>query len=519
MNIRELIAPMILSVLTMWMVQYFFMGKQSSADQENSIRSGQQFVAPETREATKPLQREIDFIDEKRPHVAQETVVETQNAHYVFSTDGASLDRIEFKRGLHGRHDTITTVFPLPDSDKEQRCFLVALNEKTPYYFELIGHQETNDEHVISYKYDRENSDAVIIKTYTVYKNRYQVDLTLDVTPKKEGNTVEARLFFPSPVMPDIASSDIISAITTNEQGSIKKIQQKSLDIQTGWFVPTIFGTSNKYFTHVMRADTDSFSQRAYYKINRQKGLITILESRPIEQQKSWTLSFYMGPKENTALISVDDRLEQILDYSGWLSSISKLLLKILKLLYSYIGNYGFSIIALTLLMHLILLPFTLKGDESMRKADQMKKKMEYLKQKYHNDPQRLKFERDELVRKHGFGGMGLGCLPRLLSLPIFFALNSVLGSSIELYGAPFFGWIQDLSLPDSYYVLPVMISLSMLCNSYYVPASSRPFSIIMALVMGAFMANWAAGVALYVTINTLLIVIQSFLQKRFKSA
>ena len=307
--------------------------------------------------------------------------------------------------------------------------------------------------------------------------------------------------------MPEIAQSDVIASIVSNEKGSIDKTVRDRLALDQGWFAPTLFGTDDRYFVHAMVEDQSKFIQRAYYKFTDKTMLFSVLEGPSVSQKagglccNQWQLSFYFGPKEGQAFALVDERLEQTLDYSGILAPISKFLLYILKWLYSYFKNYGVAIILLTILVKLLLLPFTYRAEESMQKRTEFDKKLRYLQQRYKDDPDTLARERAELIQKHGLPGLG-GRLPLLLQLPIFIALSRVLSSAIELYNAPFVGWIHDLSAKDPYYILPMVTALSMIAQSFTMPTNDpkqKVSTIVMGMVIGAVTASLAAGLSLYI--------------------
>ena len=163
------------------------------------------------------------------------------------------------------------------------------------------------------------------------------------------------------------------------------------------------------------------------------------------------------------------------------------------------------------------MLPFTIKGEQSMQKSKEFQKKMSYVQQRYKGDSQRVKEEQAALIRKHGMPGMA-GCLPMLLQLPIFFVLSSVLRSSIELYKAPFL-WIPDLSARDPFYILPILVTVVMLLQPQ--PAGTdiknRLPLIGMSLVFGAFTSTFSAGLALYIFASTFLNVVQTGIQRAIK--
>jgi len=517
MKLKDLIFPIALALITTMIIQYFFFGGKKTQTDDTQVRSGQAFKAPKTRQEIKPLNKEIDFIDEKRLYPTVETKIETKLATFVFTNDGAALSRLEFHGDLDGDLQAIGTVFPVASTERERKCLLLAMGEKTPYYYKFMGKEETDLAIQVRYRYDSPNNDIVVDKLFTVYKKTHKIDLMTTVTPKKklaEDQSLQARIFFPSPIMPQLGKSNVVSAVVVNEKGAVQKTLMSKLDEYVGYLNPKLFGTDSKYFVQVMIEDPNQFVKRAYYK-SEDTVLFSILEGPDFNEKSSWTVSFYFGPKEEKAMATVDARLEKTLEYSGWLAPIAKFLLMILKFLYKYLHNYGLAIIVLTLLIKLLLLPFSIKAESGMKKRVAFQKKLDYLQKKYKDDKVTLARERAELIKKHGMPGLG-GCLPLLLQLPIFFALTRVLGSSIELYKAPFL-WINDLSAKDPYYILPILISISMLIQAATTDPKQRFTIIAMALVFGAISANFSAGLSLYIFSSVLLGLIQTALVKKIK--
>jgi YidC/Oxa1 family membrane protein insertase len=181
------------------------------------------------------------------------------------------------------------------------------------------------------------------------------------------------------------------------------------------------------------------------------------------------------------------------------------------------VHNYGLAILLLTLIIKLIMLPFTIGGERGLKKSNEVQKKMRYLEQKYKNDPERLRTEQAEVIKKHGLPQLA-SCLPMLAQFPIFIALSRVLNNSVDLYQAPFFGWITDLSAPDPYYILPVILFTSMIMQGLAGDPSQRMMTITAALLFTAFSANFAAGLVLYICASTLLGIVQMVAQKSVKA-
>ena len=508
MNFKELFIPLMFALLGTWAIQYFFFTKKTAPD---GVRTVQPFVAPSGVQEARPLNTEIDFIDTKRAVAATITEVETDGTNLSFSTDGASLDRLEFKRKVDGRAYTVDTIFPVNDTERDNSCFLVAFDKKTPYYFTLADRKDSADTTTLTYK--AETEDGLLVKTFIVYKHTYQIDLDLKITPTKDGVTVgNLRIFFPAPLMPEIENTDIISSIVGGDQGSVEKTARSRVNTNQGWSMPSLFGTESRYFIHSMVKDPQSFCQRAYYKLYGTNRMRSILEGPSVNKESSWHISFYFGPKELPALVAVDPRLES-LDYSGILGPLAKWFMALLQWLYKYLHNYGWAIVVIGILVKLLLLPLTLKAEAGNKKSLEIKKKLDYIKHRYKDDPERCKQEQAELIAKHGMPGLS-GCLPLLLQLPIFYALNRVLGS-ISFYHAPFL-WIPDLASKDPWYIIPILTTLSMIAMMRSTGDSKQQLtSIGMALFIGAISTTLSAGLALYIFVGTFLGVVQSFIQKR----
>lgn len=509
MNLNKLLLPFSLALLTMWAVQYFIVNRYVSND-SGAVQSGRMFTAPQNKLETLPLNREVDFLDADLVDTSEgvQTFIDADNATYRFSSRGASLEQLTFKRMTNNRLIELKTIDAPHDFTREARCFLLALNKKTPYRYSLA--EEKTVAHGTQLTYKAETEEASIEKIFTVYQSKFQIDLTIKITPKRD--PIQARLLYGAPYMPDV-KDDVISAVYNTEKGSIQKEARNKLDLNQGWFMPTFFGSESRYFVHALVSDPQGFAQRGYYSIAGQTGIVSFLESSVITQPTQWNLSFFFGPKEDDVMNAVDPRLTQTLEHSGRLAPISRVLLMFLKYLYSFVHNYGWAIILMTVLINLVLLPLNLKSAQSMKKYAEFQKKMNYLQQRYKDDPDTLARERTDLLAKHGMPGV-VGCLPKLLQIPIFFALSRVLSSSIELYKAPF-AWIGDLSAPDPYFILPILIMVAMLLQSTATEPKQRFMMIAVALVFGAFAVKFSAGLCLYILVGVVLLNIQTAVQQR----
>ncbi len=505
MNIKEFIMPAIIALSLTVGIQYFFFNKKTEVVE--GTKTGQSFVAPRTMGEAKPLNLEVNFSDAQASHSLVKTVVETPYAILTFSEEGACLEQLSFKQHQHSAPVLMPTITVNDQSTREDRCFLVALNTTTPYYYQLIDEQRSDEGTTLTYKAEADHGE--LQKKFFVYNNKHQIDLTITVTPKTK-NAVDLRVIYPSPYMPEITKWDAYSALVVNDRNALEKTAYKKINTRSGWFAPAVFGAENKYFIHAMVGDHNNFAQRAYYKLNRNT-IISYLEGPAVQDQNSWTMSFYMGPKTDHAIAAVDPRLEGALEHSGWLAPLSRLLLYLLKLLHHYIHNYGLALILLVVGIKLLLIPFS-AGKQDRKKQEEYQKKLAYIRAKYKGDSEMLAREQTKLLREHGMPGMS-SMMMGLIQLPLFIALNRVLASSIELYKAPFL-WIPDLSNYDPYYIIPLLITLSFFVNALFADSKQRMSLLVLGLILGALASSWSAGLALFILINVGINAIQAAMQK-----
>jgi YidC/Oxa1 family membrane protein insertase len=188
-------------------------------------------------------------------------------------------------------------------------------------------------------------------------------------------------------------------------------------------------------------------------------------------------------------------------------------ILKGLQFFYKYIPNYGLAIILITLLIRTLLFPLQYKSFKSMKKMQKLQPELAKVKEKYGDDPQRMQKETMELFKRNGANPMG-GCLPLILQMPVFFAFYQVLFNSVELLNAPFMLWINDLSVKDPYYVLPVLMGAAMFGQTKLNPSTTadptqQKMMMFMPLIFTFFMKDLPAGLNLYIFVSTLFGILQ----------
>jgi YidC/Oxa1 family membrane protein insertase len=219
----------------------------------------------------------------------------------------------------------------------------------------------------------------------------------------------------------------------------------------------------------------------------------------------------YVGPKEYERLKSLNAGLEHIIDF-GWFSFIAMPLFWVLKFFYKIVGNYGWAIVILTFLVRIPFIPIMNKSQQSMKKMQKIQPLIAELREKYKNDSQKLQKEMMAIYKKHKVNPVS-GCLPLLLQIPIFIALYNVLLKAIELRGAPFILWINDLAAKDPYYILPILMGITMVIQQKITPTTMDPkqakMMMLMPVIFTFLFLQFPAGLVLYWLVNNLLGIAQ----------
>lgn len=235
-------------------------------------------------------------------------------------------------------------------------------------------------------------------------------------------------------------------------------------------------------------------------------------------EDKAISHQLFIGPKQVDLLASINPPLDENIDF-GWFGVLSRPMLWLLVQIYNLVHNYGLAIILITFIIKLLTYPLTQKSFASQQAMKEMQPKIKELQEKYGNDRTLLGQKQMELYRTHGINPVA-GCLPILIQLPIWFAFFQMLRSSVELFDQPFYGWITDLTLPDRYYVLPILMGASMMIQQLFTPTPvDQPQMKYVMLAMPVFltfiMLNMPCGLSLYILTNNLLTILQQIIIKR----
>nr|WP_315469588.1 membrane protein insertase YidC [uncultured Undibacterium sp.] len=221
----------------------------------------------------------------------------------------------------------------------------------------------------------------------------------------------------------------------------------------------------------------------------------------------------YSGPQESAILEKVAPGMELVKDY-WYFAMIAKPMFWVMELIHSILNNWGWTIVVFTIAIKLALFPLSAAGYRSMAKMKVVTPKMTALKEKYKNEPQKLNVAMMELYKTEKINPLG-GCLPILIQMPIFLSLYWVLQASVEMRGAPWVGWITDLSKPDPWFILPVLYAISMYITTKLSPAPADPVQakmmLFMPLLFSVMFLFFPSGLVLYWVVNNVLSIGQQW--------
>jgi len=227
--------------------------------------------------------------------------------------------------------------------------------------------------------------------------------------------------------------------------------------------------------------------------------------------------TLYMGPKIQERLEAVAPNLELTVDF-GWLWFIANPLFWLLDQIHDLIGNWGWSIVLLTLLVKLALWPLSAKAYKSMARMRKLGPEMKRLKEQFGDDRQKMSQEMMKFYQKEKINPLG-GCLPILVQMPVFIALYWMLLESVELRHAPFMFWIQDLSVKDPYFILPILMGASMFVQQMLNPTPPDPMQAkimkMLPIVFTFFFLWFPAGLVIYWVVNNCISIAQQYVITR----
>ncbi len=365
-----------------------------------------------------------------------------------------------------------------------------------------------------------------ITKTFVFSSDAYLVDLRYRLV-NNTGGPVDVGLF--AQIKRDdkdpfgessftLGPQPYLGAALTTSESRYEKLDFEDLDegayranVEGGWIA-----FLQHYFLSAWIANPEDIN--GFYGQRRSDGTYIVGYTSPASKLAAgdtgrWQTRFYAGPKDQRQLEKIAPNLNLTVDY-GFLWWLAVPLFYILDWFHSFVGNWGLSIILLTLLVKLVLYPLSAASYRSMANMRRVGPQMKRLQERYSDDRQKLSQEMMALYKKEGVNPLG-GCLPMLLPMPIFLALYWVLFESVELRQAPFMLWIDDLAAMDPYFVLPLLMGASMFIQQLLSPAVGDPMQVrmmrLMPVMFTVLFLFFPSGLVLYWLVNNVLSIAQQW--------
>ncbi|PRB82792.1 membrane protein insertase YidC [Pseudomonas sp. MYb185] len=309
-----------------------------------------------------------------------------------------------------------------------------------------------------------------------------------------------------------------LGAAYWSADGSYTKLKTKDMDkanlresVDGGWaawlqhyFVSAWIPNAEQQHVYQTRKDSQG---------NYIVGFVSPAVNLSAGEQATISADFYAGPKLQDRLKAISPGLELTVDY-GFLWWIAQPLFWVLSLIHSVVGNWGWSIILLTILIKLVFFPLSATSYRSMANMRRVAPKLQALREQYGDDRQKMSQGMMELYKKEKINPLG-GCLPILVQMPVFIALYWTLMESVEMRQAPWLGWITDLSLKDPYFILPILMGASMFIQQQLNPTPPDPMQAkvmkMLPIIFTFFFLWFPAGLVLYWVVNNILSIAQQW--------
>ncbi|HWJ93905.1 MAG TPA: membrane protein insertase YidC, partial [Telluria sp.] len=372
---------------------------------------------------------------------------------------------------------------------------------------------------------DAEQNGVKLTKTFTFKRGDYVIGVRHDVTNltpapvapslylqlQHDGNKPAGDSFF----MSSYTGPTLYTAEDKYQKLTFEKIEKGSAEhtakSNNGWIA-----ISQHFFVSAFiapdKAQRDIYTKKVdtnLYAIGNIIPLGTVAPGATVSSEAR----LYSGPQEDKVLATVAPGLELVKDY-GWLTILAQPMFWVMDQIHKVVGNWGWTIVAFTILIKLLFFPLSAAGYKSMAKMKHVAPKMQALRERYKNDPVKMNQAVMELYKTEKINPLG-GCLPILVQMPVFIALYWVLLASVEMRGAPWVGWIHDLTAPDPFYILPALYAVTMYITQKLSPAPADPMQakmmLFMPLAFSVMFFFFPSGLVLYWVVNNIVSIGQQW--------
>jgi YidC/Oxa1 family membrane protein insertase len=443
-------------------------------------------------------------------------------------TTGGDLRRLELLK--HRASDNVKTNFILLDDSAKPMTYVAQTgligadlpSHKAVFTSAAPTYQMQDGKDTLEVRLSWVGNGVTVDKIYTFHRNKYAIDVNYEI---KNGSAtaITPVVYYQivhdnesnqgSKLMPTFTGGTYYTEATKFKKLAFKDMAKEPLKVTSndGWV-----GLLQHYFVSAW-IPKDGLAREFYteklnehmYRIGSKSTLSTIAPGASL----TVPARLFSGPQTKKDLVETAPGLEYTVDY-GWLKMVASPLFWVLSLIHSLVHNWGVAIILLTLLIKAAFYPLSAKSYRSMAQMRELAPRLESMKQKFGDDRQKMQQAMMELYKTEKINPMS-GCLPILIQIPVFISLYWMLLGSIELRHAPFFGWIQDLSAVDPYYILPIIMGISMIIQTKLNPKPTDPIQAKvmtwMPVIFSVFFFFFPAGLVLYWVVNNIISIWQQW--------
>ncbi len=397
--------------------------------------------------------------------------------------------------------------------------------------YKLVSEATELNGNTLVIKFESESSGVKLTKTFTLTRGSYAIAVNHQienlsaqpVTPSvylqitRDGTDPMAQSNTPSFLQGPVSFT---GPAVYSDQEKFQKITFPEIEKRKAQYIKQ---TDNGWFAMVQHYFVTAWvppqgKTRNYEVTELEKNLFAVRSIEPVGSinpgaQLSVPTTLWVGPQDQSELEAVAPGLELVVDY-GLLTIIAKPVFTLMTWLFSLLGNWGWTIVALTVLIKAAFYPLSAASYRSMAKMKLVAPRLQALREKFGDDRQKLNTAMMEMYRTEKINPLG-GCLPIVIQIPVFISLYYVLGSSVELRGAPWILWIHDLSVQDPYFILPLIMMATMFIQMKLNPTPPDPVQakvmMFMPLVFGGMMFFFPSGLVLYWCVNNILSIAQQW--------
>ncbi len=517
----------------------FFPPKEAALAQGAAKTEGKEGEATDLPKfANESGSKKIEEVNQSKVASAQKEntyVLKNENLELTISSDGGTIVKSRFLKQTDSKNQN--QPISLLEQSK-QRVYMAQTglignetnqsfpNHKTAMQMtRFIQPENKKDSQILEFSTETENG-VKLIKTFTLAADEYYVDVKHTVlnqtkeriSPKlyvqiiRDGNKPDGESSFYS----TFTGPAVYTQEKKYQKIEFKDIENNKVDIQNksnyGYVAMVqhyyasawIFNDERQREIYSKKIDTNLYSV----------GMISDLKTLEPGEKTDTETRFFSGPQEETNLESIYPGLELVKDY-GWLTILAKPLYWLLFKINANLNNWGWSIVALVVLLKIAFFWLNAQAYKSMAKMKAINPKIMEMRERLKDKPQQIQMEMMKIYKEEKVNPMG-GCLPIMVQIPVFIALYWVLLSTVEMRNTPWIGWINDLSSPDPYFILPLLMTMTSLLQTWLNPTPPDPIQAkmmwIMPLAFSVMFFFFPSGLVLYWLTNNILSISQQWL-------